>query len=393
MSMDYTIQMMKTTRVNSKIAIYVLCYLVFFEYISISIKEITGLEFIGAARDATLILMSFFGIYKHKKFSIQLYLLVLAVYCISLWNADVRPFANLVSAFIIGYTIRISSRPYRSVLIALIGICTLVILYQSVHISDFEQFWFYNYLNDKEGYLFLATQYAYFRDGVVRPTGIMVSPSVMGLALIALGYLYKTSVKPRSNPYLAYAIILISLYLIQTRALFIGYILYVFIEMNIARMSSKKIALLYFSAIVVVFFGIIYAGDDGAYVRALLLFSVFDYLSSGILFPYLQANQSIVVDSQLIGFFYLSGIAGILFLALLFKRAIKASSLSDNLISFNFISFCFFISVFQWSGDSFGFLTGFYALGQVFNNYRLFLRSASNLPDKLVARRIRIIEN
>ncbi len=361
----------KSNRIDSMVAVYVLCYLIFFEFITISAKEATGVEFIGAARDALLIVISCFGVYKYKRSSIHLYFIVLAAHGISLWNLDARPFANLVAAFIIGTAIRTNSCPHKTILLMLIVICAFTVMYQLVNITDFDQFWFYNYLSGKEGDLFLATQYAYFRDGVVRPTGLMISPSVMGLALIALGYIYKTSIRPLKNPYLAYAIILVCLLLIQTRALIIGYILFIFIEMNIKRMSSKIIARLYFSAIVVVFFTIIYVGDDSAYVRALLLYSVFDYLSNGILFPYLQADQTIVVDSQLIGFFYLTGIAGLIFLALLYRRAIKAASLPAELISFNFFSFCIFISVFQWSYDSFGMLVGLYSLGTIFNKYRL----------------------
>jgi hypothetical protein len=368
--------MEKPARTNFRIASYVLCYLTFFEFITISIKEATGLEFIGAARDALLILIAYFGIYKYKRSSILLYLIVLAAYGVSLWNPDARPFANLVSAFVIGCTVKTNGRPYRMVLLALIVICALTILYQSFNITDFEQFWFYNYLSNKEGDLFLATQYAYFRGDGVRPTGLMISPSVMGLALIGLGHIYKTSIRPHKNPYIVYAIILICLQLIQTRALIIGYVFYVFIEINIKRVSSKAIALLYFAATVVVFLTIVYVGDDSAYVRVLLLYSVFEYLSSGVLFPYLQADQSIVVDSQLIGFFYLAGIAGLIFLAMLYRRAIKAASSPAELISFNFFSFCIFISVFQWSYDSFGLLVGLYSLGTIFNKYRLPFRSA-----------------
>ena len=365
----------KSTLMNFLFEVYVLSYLLFFEFITISLKMASGFEFIGVVRDALLILIACFGVYKYKRSSIHLYFIVFAAYGISLWNLDARPFANLVSAFIIGTAIRTNSCPHKMTLMMLIVICAFTVLYQLFNVTDFDQFWFYSYLSSKKGDLFLATQYAYFRDGVVRPTGVMISPSVMGLALIALGYIYKTSIRPFKNPYLVYAIILLCLLQIQTRALIIGYILYVFIEISIKSMSSKIIARFYFSATVLVFFTIIYFGDDSAYVRVLLLYSVFDYLSNGILFPYLQADQTIVVDSQLIGFFYLTGIAGLIFLALLYGRAIRAIILPADLISFNFFSFCLFISVFQWSYDSFGLLVGFYSFGAIFNKYRLPLKS------------------
>lgn len=373
----------KPKLVASIITICILCYLFFFEFITISIKEAAGLEFIGAVRDALLIFIAFLNIYKYKRSAIQLYWIVLAVYGISLWNSDARPFANIISAYIIGYTIKTNGHPYRPILLMLIVICSFIIFYQSVNITDFDQFWFYNYLSGKEGDLFLATQYAYFRDGIVRPTGLMISPSVMGLALISLGYIYKTSIRYLKNPYFVYAIILTCLLLIQTRALIIGYIIFIFIEMNIKKINSKIIACLYLVATVIVFLTIIYVGDDSAYVRVLLFYSVFDYLSNGIFFPYLQADQTFVVDSQLIGFFYFTGIAGLILLALLYKKTINAANLPAELISFNFFSFCIFISVFQWSGDSFGLLVGFYSLGTILNKYGLPLRSVSKASDRV----------
>lgn len=374
MSVETIAATKQSARAPSGIAALVLCYLIFFEFITISVKELAGLEFIGVLRDALLIVIAYVGILRYRSTSIHLYLIILASYALSLLNPDARPFANLVSAFVIGSTVRTASRPHRTLLMSLICICAVTVIYQSATIIDFDQFWFYNYLSNKEGDLFLATQYAYFRAGSVRPTGLMVSPSVMGLALIGLVHLYKTSFKPGKSPYIAYAIVLLCLLLIQTRALMVGYVFYVFIETNMRRMNAKTIALLYLCAVILVFFTILYFGDDSAYVRALLLYSVFEYLSSGILFPYFQADQSIVVDSQLIGFFYLTGIAGILFLAGLYGKALKKTRVPAQLVSFNFFSFCLFISIFQWSYDSFGLLIGFYALGGIFNRQHIFVQ-------------------
>jgi uncharacterized membrane protein YbhN (UPF0104 family) len=77
---------------------------------------------------------------------------------------------------------------------------------------------------------------------------------------------------------------------------------------------------------------------------------------------------------------------------LLFRRAIKAASLPAELISFNFFSFCIFISVFQWSSDSFGLLVGFYSLGTIFNRYKLPFLYAPKVSNRLFSRRIVPIE-
>jgi hypothetical protein len=365
MEMKYIYLSKKGTIYKNLITSAIICFLVFYEFIIISIKERTEFDSIGVTRDFLLIIIAFWGIHNYRRSSIHLYFILIASYGTVLWNLDVRPFANLVSAIIAGITIGASRSPHGKILNALIIICSASIIYQAVNITEFYQFWFYDYLNNKQGDEFLATENAYFRDGKIRPTGVMVSPSIMGLALIGLAYLYRMSSGQGKYPYLIYAMVGICLFLIQTKALLIGSVVLLFIDINIKNINGKRIALLYLAAAVTTYFSVIFSNDPSGYVRVLLLQSVFEYISEGIMFPYLQVGQMVYVDSQLVGFFYLTGIPGLALLFWLYIRAFKGIESINHLHTFNYCCFGLFISAFQWSGDTFGLLASFYLLGTI----------------------------
>lgn len=348
--------------VSTRDWIFLVFILLLWDFIAIQLKVIFGFSFIGVTKDLLLGLTIIYLIFS-QRFGLRAVaqqislMIVLAVFLF--YSTEYRVFVNILTACSAGWLLgRAGFRLTSSLLLSILSAVWCV--YQFAVVTDLSQMWFYDYLLAKEGDDFIVSLFGYVRNDLLRPTGFMVSPSLMGVVMIFLNYFGDRCFTNRYAKAANKLLCFFTLIIIQTRALLIAFVFYEL--MRFTRIGNKLMIFLGFSLLTAATLaGTALYGDDGALVRLILVENLMTDFQRGLVFFPTISDMGVASDSQLVSFIRVFGFFGIIIgiysaKIILYSDANLVAGAHLEVIMFFVLVF---ISIFQWSGDSGGFLCAF----------------------------------
>jgi hypothetical protein len=353
--------------------------LLFWDFVAIKLKVEFGFSSIGVTKDLLLVLVVIYLLFSQRlgrRIVAQQISLMIVLFVFLLYSTEYRIFVNILTACVAGWLFGISGfRVSATILLSVVSAVWCV--HQFEVVSDLSQLWFYDFLLAKKGDDFLLSLYGYVRNDFLRPPGFMVSPSIMGVAMIFLNYFGDRCLTNRYAKVTNKLLCFVTLIIIQTRALLIAFVFYELIRF--IGVKNKLLIFLGFSLLTsITLVGTALYGDDGAIVRLLLLEGLLTDLQNGSALIPAISDMGVASDSQLVSFIRAFGVLGIL-IGIFSTRIILFHS-TPTMVGANLEVIMFavlvFISIFQWSGDSGGFLAAF-ALVFYFCGLTIYMRKNS----------------
>lgn len=314
--------------------------LIFSDYIAIALKQNFDTQFSGLIKELTitsyLVILMFYGKIKLIR-EITLLFLIIASHALMLLNHEYRPTHNIILILIICYYLNKKNYliKHQNPLILTL-LLTLICTYQFLTIKLIEDFWFYDFFAETTP----PAHFSYFRNGMPRPTGPFVSPSIFSLVFLSI-YIY-SDLSMRKRKFIIKALCLTSMLLIQTKVIVLSIVLYELMKL----FKRKQFVFIIFSSLT--FYFITIFGDLGDNIRISLWLNYLENIKNLQAFqPQLEKSP---IDSQLLYILESLGIFGLIFIIISFLK--KRNSL-QNSIFFIII----YISIFQWSDSSIGYIS------------------------------------
>lgn len=362
-----------------------LLILLFGDYFAIEGKIQFGYRVLGAYKELSLSLICavlLLIVRQSIPTRISRVLMVLFAWLIVALSLDFRPFSGLLLAVVAGWLMADSRWKLQPHVPFLCLVSAIICAYQFVYVKDMDGFWFYDFLTDKEGLDYGTSFYTYFRNGTVRPTGYLVSPSTFGFVFILFSYLVEKWQGARALRLATKLLCFGSLLMIQTRALLIIFIAYEVQRFAFPTLKPRRVVWYYGVVLAATFAVTLLYGDEGALVRIFLFSTLISGLTTGATLIPFGSGYDGPVDSQFVAFVRLFGLPGLIFVALMFRSIYRQSQSLDSKQStteLSFICVLLFINVFQWSDSSPGNLLGWMILAYYAERYNLASRRIAQL--------------
>lgn len=335
---------------------------VFSEYLIISMSGYFGMSSIGIFRDISLIM--FFVIATSFDFKIKKNIGIILIFgvifsVLNLYDNTLRMISVSILVFGLGMLAKVNQQCVFRVVFVITVFLGLTSIYQYFNYIQFSDYWFYDYFYRQYGdeYLLSASGYV-AKDEMVRIVGPLVSPGVYGNLLVGLIATLHFSKSKKLN--IAYYVIVLFLvfliYLTNSRASQLGLLLYFILYLISIKNRSIFFGLTIFILFIGITFVFIFLSGEPSAMHRLLIWADFLTGHSVIIENSVTQVNGIITprDSQFIAFLQSNVVFATTYIIIFFvsiRSYLKADNKNASKIYALVLTY-FYISIFQWIGDT-----------------------------------------